>query len=166
MFLEHILPLLNKGIKFNLEISLTPAKEICVDVNPISTGSTSLVLPWKQFTGSLEEFNSIGGITGVMQSFAATTKSLAEQLEDTRVVAQAVAEQAAKDAAEAAKVEKPKSVRGGKAAPAGLLADPPVADAEDDHNDDVPQGSSGETPTANSEEAAPALNPDQLNFML
>lgn len=164
MFLEHILPLLNKGIKFKLEISLTPDKEICVDVNPISTGSTSQVLPWKQFTGTLEEFNSLGGITGVMQSFSATTKSLAEQLEDTRVVAQAVADQAAKDAAEASKVEKPKSVRGGKAAPAGLLADPPEADGEDDGED--PQNSAGETPVAAPEAAAPASNLDQLNFML
>lgn len=162
MFLEHILPLLNKGIKFKLEISLTPDKEICVDVNPISTGSTSQVLPWKQFTGTLEEFNSLGGITGVMQSFSATTKSLAEQLEDTRVVAQAVADQAAKDAAEASKVEKPKSVP--KAAPAGLLADPPEADGEDDGED--PQNSAGETPVAAPEAAAPASNPDQLNFML
>lgn len=159
MFLDHIEPFLQKGIKFELSIALSDDKKIRLSVNPVCAGDTSMVLPWKEFTGTAQEFNSIGGITGVMQSFTATTKSLLDQLEDARLVAAAVAEQAAKDATAAPKVEKPKSKPSqAKAVPPGLLGEDEDGKAEDD---------GGPAPAdASLTEAVAPQNAPQLAFTL
>lgn len=162
MFLESLMPLLQKGVEINLKVSLTAEGEICLDVNPVSKTNTSQVLPWKQFTASLEEFNANGGVTGVLASFVGTTKSLAQQLEDVKLVADAVAAEAANAVSKAPKVEKPRAIGSAKSVPAGLIS----ADQVDDDDENSPAvttspDSSDKQPGHSRTETA-----DQLKFEL
>ena len=114
MFFQKIQPLLAKGIKFTLSIEAdeTKADNVLVAVYPDAGEKQSALTP-AMFSATAAELDA--QFAEVMGSFATVTKSLKEQLEDARLVA----EQSAKDAiAAATKVEKPRNGKPGKAAEA------------------------------------------------
>lgn len=99
MFFQVIQPLLAKGLKFNLSIEADDSipGNVIVGVFP-DAGEKSTSLTPAMFSGTPQELDA--QFDQVMAGFVTVTKSLTEQLEDARLVA----EQAAKDALASAAV--------------------------------------------------------------
>ena len=154
MFFQVIQPLLAKGLKFNLSIEADDSipGNVIVGVFP-DAGEKSTSLTPAMFSGTPQELDA--QFDQVMAGFVTVTKSLTEQLEDARLVA----EQAAKDALEsAAVVQKPRKPASSKS-PISTTSVGPEGD-DDEGGNDQDTGSdtamSPQVPTQAPAQAAPA----------
>ena len=150
MFFQVIQPLLAKGLKFNLSIEADDSNpgNVIVGVFP-DAGDKSTSLTPAMFCGTPQELDA--QFDQVMAGFVSVTKSLTEQLEDARLVA----EQAAKDAlANAAVVQKPRKP-GASKSPSSTTSVAQDEEDEEGGNDQV-DGIGDATPQPVPAQTAPA----------
>jgi len=147
MFFSHLQPLLKKGITFNFSIQSSDGDLVEVTVVPHNPNAGALALVPRVFTAAPEELDAEFG--NLMKGYSDLTKTLAEQLEDARLVMEASAAEASKAASTPApskpktrSVATPSKLAG--TAPAGLLTDekedlPDTDDVGQDTNSPAPQ---------------------------
>lgn len=158
MFFKAIAPLLQKGVKFTLQIEAADADLIAVSVLPSTSSKTGHALTAKQFVATAQEFDA--QFVGVMEGFASMTRTLNEQLEDARLVSDAAAQAAADEAAKSAKKAVAKKPIG-KPAPSALVS----GNADEDDEEAAETEGSSDAP-ASSTPAVAEHKPAQAGFVL
>lgn len=103
MFFQSLLPLLSSGIKLSLIVEMTSDNQLSVGVLPVPTGENSAeqALAPSVFTGTAQELDTEFA-SAVVPAITGMTKSLTQQIEEARLVAQAAAKEASEKAKEAA----------------------------------------------------------------
>lgn len=158
MFFKAIAPACAKGISFTIKVEAADDGKLAVSITPTSeSGKSGFSLAAKQFIASPAEFDN--EFSSVMEGFAVTQQTLAQQLKDCELVAQEISKAAA-----AAAQEKPKASvstskgtrpKAGNQAPAGLLEDDGTHDADDEAEEFGAHAPASSKPIA---APAPAVN--------
>lgn len=171
--INQLRPLLDKGYALQMLVSAVDGQPGIVDLSIVaSTSGTLPAIPAKSFVGPAEEIDA--QLSTLLNEFAGIQSTLSEQLADLKLVADAVAAEATKKAA-----EKPKAIKTAKPSaksvvPSGLRDDDDdgfaqggggVDDGEEvSAADDDSQQLSG-TPTGSAAETKPETSPTMELFL-
>jgi hypothetical protein len=128
--INQLRPLLDKGYALQMLVSAVDGQPGIVDLSIVaSTSGTLPAIPAKSFVGPAEEIDA--QLSTLLNEFAGIQSTLSEQLADLKLVADAVAAEATKKAAEKPKVIKTVKPSAKSVVPSGL---------RDDDDEDLAQG--------------------------
>lgn len=157
MFFHSLLPLLDLGYKLSIVVESATPDKITVGIHPVSTDEKkgAQVLAPSIFTGTAAELDAEFPSV-VMPALTGLTRSLAQQIEDARIVAEATAAQAT----EAALKDKPKTARPGPktSAPRSSTSGQTAADDDGAGEEDVDSITDDGSVTSSSEQSSATSN--------
>lgn len=171
--INQLRPLLDKGYALQMLVSAVDGQPGIVDLSIVaSTSGTLPAIPAKSFVGPAEEIDA--QLSTLLNEFAGIQSTLSEQLADLKLVADAVAAEATKKAAEKPKVIKTVKPSAKSVVPSGLRDDDDDGDSAGDGGvDDVEEVSASEakgtpspgSPSALAAETKPVTQPTMELFL-